>query len=182
MTLVFYYILYGQEVSFYQIVSFIQQFFQQSFLFNSQFLFINYHFSKTSFFSTRSSFLTIIFFFLSFLYRKAVPLKAALLQQRERFFACYISIHSAMRISASITNAVANVHLVLCGFLYKTVYPFFVGIEKVSSEKTPYRSYVFEKNQCKRAIDKAACYSLTMIPSSCTRRSACCSLTMTPRI
>lgn len=40
---------------------------------------------KTSFFSTRSSFLTIIFFFLSFLYSKAVPLKAALLQQRERF-------------------------------------------------------------------------------------------------
>jgi len=85
MTLVFYYILYGQAVSFYQIVSFIQQFFQQSFLSNSQFLFINYHFSKTSFFSTRSSFLTIIFFFLSFLYSKAVPLKAALLQQRERF-------------------------------------------------------------------------------------------------
>jgi len=85
MTLVFYYILYGQEVSFYQIVSFIQQFFQQSFLFNSQFLFINYHFSKTSLFSTRSSFLTIIFFFLSFLYSKAVPLKAALLQQWERF-------------------------------------------------------------------------------------------------
>ena len=115
MTLVFYYILYGQAVSFYQIVFFIQQFFQQSFLF------INYHFSKTSFFSTRSSFLTIIFFFLSFLYSKAVPLKAALLQQRERFFACYISIHSAMHISASMTNAVANVHLVLCGFLYKTV-------------------------------------------------------------
>lgn len=100
----FYSTIFSAIISFQQSISFHQlSLFKNQFFLNKKFLFNNH------------------FLFLSFLYSKAVPLKAALLQQRERFFACYISIHSAMHISASMTNAVANVHLVLCGFLYKTV-------------------------------------------------------------